>query len=102
VVISVTNGTSEGIGTANYSKIVAANAALSQIYGEFFYDLRADFIQNGLATAGITPTSDDLAAIALDRPPPSLMSDSIHPNTAGYGAQKVLFAAWLTSKGYFL
>jgi len=101
VVISVTNGTSEGIGTSTYDKIVAANAALAEIYGEFFYDLRTDFIQNGLAAAGITPTSDDLAAIALDRPPPSLMADPIHPNTDGYRAQKLLFAAWLILKGYF-
>lgn len=102
VIIGVTNGTNEGIGTANYIAIQAVNAALASTYGGRFYDLRADFIANGLATAGLTPTADDLADIAADRPPRQLMADSIHPTTTGYAAQKTLFAAWLTQKGYFL
>lgn len=102
VVISITNGTTEGIGTTNYNNIIACNQQLALIYQGLYYDLRSDFIQNGLATVGITPTADDIAAIADDRPPPSLMSDSIHPNANGYNAQKILFANYLTSKGCFL
>lgn len=101
VVISVTNGTNEGRATESYSRIVNVNAALASKYGGYFYDLRTDFIQNGMTVAGIVPTSDDLAAIADDRPPPSLMADNIHPNTVGYGVQKTLFAAWLQQKGWF-
>lgn len=102
VIISVTNGTTEGIGTSNYSTIIEINQALLDVYGESFYDLRSDFIQNGMARIGMSPTSDDLAAIANDRPPPSLMGDTIHPNQAfGYVAQKLLFADWLTEKGFF-
>ncbi|MDR7230643.1 hypothetical protein J2X45_001734 [Caulobacter sp. BE264] len=101
-IISVTNGQSEGIGTSAYQKIADANAYLAATYGDFFYDLRSDFIQHGLTVVGLTASSDDLAAIAADKPPPSLMGDSIHPNNTGYAAQKLLFAAWLTSRGYFL
>lgn len=102
VIISVTNGTSEGVGTSNYNSIIACNNALKNVYGDRFYDLRADFIQNGLAKVGITPTSQDLIDIAADRPPSSLMGDSIHPNADGYNAQKQLFADWLINKGYFI
>lgn len=100
-VISVTNSTSEVSGTSGYNSIIAVNNALKAVYGDRFYDLRTDFIQNGLATAGVTPSASDLTAVAADSPPPSLMSDSVHPNSTGYAAQKVLFANWLTSKGYF-
>lgn len=102
VVVSVTNGQTEGIGSGNYNAIVAHNEYLAEKYGERYYDLRSDFIQNGLDVAGISPTSDDLAAIAADKPPPSLMYDNVHPTSVGYNVQRTLFANWLTSKGYFI
>lgn len=103
IVVGVTNGTTEGKGTTNYTNIVAHNRLLKARYGKFFYDIRRDFIDRGLTIAGITPTTEDTAAIADDRPPASLMSDQLHPNAAGYGviaqlmAEKVLDLGWVSS-----
>ncbi len=101
VIVSVTNGMTETAGTTNHAAIVAHNAYLASKYGGRYYDLRTDFIQNGLTVAGVTPIPADLAAIAADSPPPSLMYDNVHPTTQGYNVQRQLFANWLTAKGYF-
>lgn len=100
LVLGVVNGTSEGTGTANYDRIVAYNARLAQIFGDQFYDLRADFIARGLEIRGITPTGTDTTNIAADKPPASLMADSIHPNTDGYLAINYLVAEKLLALGW--
>lgn len=97
------NGTNEPKGHSRYSQIVKANSRLSDFYGENFYDIRRDFITTGLDRAGISPTPEDLANIEKDCPPPSLMADAIHPNSAGYEviakllAEKVLALGWVDS-----
>ncbi|NCM96159.1 MAG: hypothetical protein GW948_02245 [Rhodobacterales bacterium] len=101
VVIGVTNAQSETDDTADYAKIVGLNAQLAEIYGDFFYDLRRDFIDEGLTRAGITPTTDDLEAIEADAPPSSIMFDAVHPTATGYGIQRDLVAEWLQAKGWF-
>lgn len=102
IVVGVTNGTNAGRGTESYAAITAHNEVLRSEYGDRFYDIRRDFIDNGLATAGITPTAADSAAVADDRPPPSIMFDLIHPNAAGYAAMRTLFANRLIAQGYSL
>ncbi len=99
--VSVTNSQTEGIGTTNYDKIVSCNAKIAALYGDDYYDLRRDFIDNGLAMAGITPEPGDEAAIADDRPPPSLMFDNVHPDGDGYPVQKQMGGNVLISKGWF-
>ncbi|MDF3420143.1 hypothetical protein HKX23_17480 [Sulfitobacter sp. KE29] len=102
VVIGVTNGTGETSDTADYAKIVSLNEQLAEIYGPYFYDLRRDFIDEGLARAGISPTAGDTANIAADAPPPSLMADAVHPTSpTGYNVQRDLVAEWLQAKGWF-
>lgn len=101
VVLSVTNGTGERrSSSANYQAIVNHNKTLKETYGARFYDLRRDFIDRGLAMAGITPTAEDLANISDDAPPPSLMNDGLHPTPAGYRVIGELVAAFITSKGW--
>ena len=58
-------------------------------------------IRNGLPAAGTTPRAADRTAIAEDRIPPSLMSDTLHLNAAGYTAIGVRLAAVITLKGWF-
>ncbi|NKR79456.1 hypothetical protein GS491_19170 [Rhodococcus hoagii] len=103
LIIGVTNGTNEGKAHATYAKIVEHNKLLRARYGKFFFDIRREFIDRGLALAGITPTQADLDAIADDRPPASLMADTLHPNAAGYQvvgqlvAEKILELGWVAS-----
>ncbi|MGR3822455.1 MAG: hypothetical protein ACU0A5_07750 [Salipiger marinus] len=102
VVIGVTNATSETRGTTAYDKIVSLNERLAEIYGPYFYDLRRDFINYGLARAGIPPTDGDTENIEADAPPPSLMADPTHPTSpTGYNVQRDLVAEWLQAKGWF-
>lgn len=102
VVIGVTNATSETSDTDDYAKIVSLNEQLAEAYGPFFYDLRRDFIDEGLTRAGITPTAGDTENIAADAPPPSLMADAVHPTSpTGYNVQRDLVAEWLQAKGWF-
>jgi lysophospholipase L1-like esterase len=62
----------------------ALNASLSATYGTHYEDIRSYIIANGLADAGITPTTDDTAAIAANNIPPSLLTDATHFTQAGY------------------
>lgn len=101
LVPSILNSQGEGVGTANYTAIAQYNAWLASTFGDRFYDIRHDFIHNGLAMAGIAPTSDDNTAMANDRPPPSLMQDTLHPNTTdGYEVVGLLMAAAITDRGW--
>lgn len=78
LVAGVHNGTNEGIGTLVYDKVMAVNKAKREQFGGRYLDQRYHMMNFGLAEAGITPTSDDSAAIADGRVPPSLMTDGLH------------------------
>jgi hypothetical protein len=76
------------------------NASLAATYGNRFEDLRAYMISSGLAAAGITPTTDDTAAIAANNIPPSLMTDATHFNQAGYNVIGARFAARIRARNW--
>lgn len=103
LILGVINGKNEPRGHARYAKIIATNARSAQIHGDLFFDVRRGFIDRGLAIRGIIPTTTDLANIANDCPPPSLMADDIHPNADGYlvinylVAEKLLAIGWVDS-----
>jgi len=78
----------------------AVNAALAAAYGSRFEDLRSYMISSGLAAAGITPTSDDTAAIAANNIPPSLMTDATHFNQAGYNVIGARIAARIRARNW--
>lgn len=54
---------------------VAVNEAMGVAFPTTYADLRGYFITDGMADAGLTPTAQDLADIALDIPPSSLRTD---------------------------
>jgi len=60
---------SEDIGSTNYGLIVSYNNYMTARWGGRFFDVRRYMIDEALVDAGITPTSEDLAAIAVDRIP---------------------------------
>lgn len=78
------------------------NDALEREFPTEFYDLRRWMIHHGLAAAGITPTSDDTAAIAADSIPPSLALDSSpHITLAGRQIEGAQLAYVARSRGWF-
>lgn len=108
LILDVTNATDEGIGTERYKRITTMNQKTYDTYGlvadgGIVVPVRRNFIDGGLAALGITPTAADLAAIAVDAMPPSLMEtgDKIHFNAQAraYNASKV-YAAML-QKGWY-
>lgn len=78
----------------------AVNAALAAAYGSRFEDLRSYMISSGLSAAGITPTTDDTAAIAANNIPPSLMTDATHFNQAGYNVIGARIAARIRARNW--
>lgn len=82
---------SETIGHPNHGRVVAINAALKALYPQYFWDFRRWLIDEALDVMEITPTADDLDAIAGDTVPPSLMADDRHytPETAAAAAQRI-------------
>ena len=78
LVLSPTGSSGNGIGTTRYKLYTAANEQLAYELGDRFFDLRRWLIDNGLAAAGITPTTEDTTAIANDTIPPSLTTDGTH------------------------
>lgn len=60
---------SEDIGSTDHGIIVTYNNYMAARWGGRFFDVRRYMIDEALADAGITPTSEDLAAIAADRIP---------------------------------
>ena len=59
-------------------------AKLSKKYGDKFFNWRQYVSTNALYDFGITPTKDDLEAMAVGSCPPSLLIDSVHLCAAGY------------------
>jgi len=93
--------TSETSGSAGYNTVTAINAALAAKYGPRFTDVRRYLIDKAIYDLGITPTTADLAAIAADTLPPSIMADDTHYNqaTAALLASKV-FNPYLQTRGW--
>lgn len=75
--------TGEPSGSANYNTIVALNLQLQKLAPREYVDIRGRLIREGLALAGLTPTSGDTSDIAADMIPRSLLDDGLHPNSAG-------------------
>lgn len=101
ITTTVETSSATGNNGSTRAKILASNTARAARYGGFYYDLRRDFIDNGLTIAGITPTAADTAAINGDTAPPSLMNAAgDHPNTTGYQVLGRLLADRLVAKGW--
>ncbi|WP_448043774.1 GDSL-type esterase/lipase family protein [Bradyrhizobium liaoningense] len=108
--VGIPNGGSadELSGGTDYQTIVNANAGMASAFGSRFIDVRSSLISNGLAMAGITPTSGDNDDIAADMVPRSLRDVSgdtttnrygIHWNDAGHAVVKQIVKARCDSLG---
>lgn len=102
VVISVLNGTTEPKGTSGYNNVMKVNDAKQKLAPNNYLDIRSRFITDGMKLAGKTPTAEDVALIASDAPPTSLMADSVHPNADGYRVMATILAEYIATKGWLL
>lgn len=105
ILMGTTNAWSESAGTSQHAEVLAINEAEERLYGNVedggnYWNVRRYLIEDGLADAGITPTADDLAKIAADAPPPSLMSDSVHFNAIAYNLIANRLYEIISSKGW--
>jgi hypothetical protein len=66
-------------GTPEYQRVTGINAELQRIYPNYFWDLRGYLVNKCIYDIGFTPTAADLAAMAGDTLPPSIMlPDNTH------------------------
>lgn len=83
------------------TNVQALNAHNKARYAGRFIDLYAYLTGPQVWTdTGITPTSTDLAQQAIGNKPPSLSSDDLHLNAAGYAAVRALISAKLLELGW--
>lgn len=100
LIFGLTWTTAQGKGTAGRATVDDLNVQAARRYGARFRNPFRWLVDNGLALAGITPTSSDLEAIANDVLPPSLRSDTTHPNGVGYGLIRQYVGNELKGAGY--
>lgn len=73
MVMSVTTKVTWTSGTSQYFIVKSINDALAAEYTTRYYDLRQYLVNEAIYDLGITPTANDLAAMAGDTLPPSIM-----------------------------
>ncbi|WP_181421646.1 SGNH/GDSL hydrolase family protein [Curtobacterium sp. MCBD17_030] len=103
LVVSIINTTTQTRGTVGYQQVSQANDELRRLFGSQFADVRGYMIANAisyLTAQGVTPTAADTAAVAGDTVPPSLRTDSTHPNGLGYNLYAQAVQSFLTEKGW--
>jgi len=98
LIISLYNTSTEILGSSGYDNVKAINNARAAEFGANYYDLRGWIIRNGLAQAGITPTTQDLADVANDVIPASLRIDNTHMNAIGREVEAQQLARILIAK----
>lgn len=86
--IGLTNGPDQPAGSEGYRVVVeGVNVDMARVFRTQYAEVRRYLVTDGLAVAGIEPTSEDLANIAVDVPPRSLRTDGggnpAHLNEAG-------------------
>lgn len=95
IVMSILNSSAEGTGTSELTTILATNSTLSSTYGNKYLDIRQTLVN--AYNAGIPA---DVTAYGLNKVPPSLQSDTIHLNAAGYLLVAQTVAAKITALGW--
>lgn len=81
--------------------LVALESALMSRFGARFFNWRKYLVEEGLTVEGLTPTSNDTAAIAQGLVPPSLLADEVHPNSHGHDAIARRLFQMMEGLGYF-
>lgn len=80
VIIGIYGGT--GISGMTLSQLEAMELEFSKEFGLHYFNMRKYVTTHALSDAGITPTTADTTAIGLGKCPPSLLADTVHPNSA--------------------
>lgn len=78
LILSVTNRVQEPKDSANYNIVMAINARLKALYPGHYIDIRKWLVHEAIHELGYTPTSADLANMAVDAPPPQIMDQGTH------------------------
>lgn len=73
-----------GLPTGTAEERTELEAALSETYGDKFFNIREYMSTEALEDAGIKPTDEDVARMAEGMVPTSLLVDHIHFNAKGY------------------
>lgn len=95
------NRMSEPAGSAGYEAVVETNRLLDVRWPSKRIDLRGYLVNQCIYDLGITPTSADLANMANDCPPPSVMVDDTHyTDQAATAIVNNLIVPWLKGNGY--
>ncbi|AOH83623.1 hypothetical protein AWL63_06200 [Sphingomonas panacis] len=95
-------GSTDNAGLARYNSIVAYNNYMAGRWGGKFFDVRRYMIDRAITDMGSTPTSDDLADIAVDRIPLRFSvteNSKTHFNADGYALVGAKFFSLLNAKG---
>lgn len=100
LVLSVTNTQAETIGTAGHATVIEINDRLKDVYGPRFLDIRSPLVHDSLDALGISPTQEDLDAMAADAIPPSIMGDNTHWTKDGHEFVAGLINTWLTDRDW--
>lgn len=95
LILSPLNGAGIGNGTPTHTALVQLTAELKVLYPENFIDIRRTLID-----AYDPSLPDDVTAYDADYVPPSLRTDSIHLNNAGYAIVARSVYDSLRSKGW--
>ena len=73
-----------GLHSRSFSSGNVQEALLEKTFGDKFFNWRQYASTNALYDFGITPTTEDITAMGTGSMPPSLLSDAVHMNSAGY------------------
>ena len=80
-------------GTPGYHEVLRINSSLKSLYPANFWDYRSWLVHDAIYALGIEPTAEDLANMAADTVPPSIMvpGDGLHysPATAAAAAARL-------------
>jgi hypothetical protein len=96
------NATTERAGSAAYNRVIETNKTLAVLHPHEYVDLRSYIVHEVIYELGITPTATDIACMAGDAPPPSIMqpADTIHYTAAAHDRIAHRFHAELTQRGW--
>lgn len=90
-----------GLPTGTAEERKELEAALSETYGDKFFNIREYMSTQALEDAGIKPTDEDKARMAEGMVPSSLLTDHIHFNAEGYRLLGEQIYERMKKLGYF-
>jgi hypothetical protein len=102
LVLGTTTATTEKTGNANHTAVLKINDTLAGLYPDAYFDIRGYLVTQCIYDLGITPTATDLANMAGDTLPPSIMvaDDAVHYSAATSAQVAAQIHAQLALKGW--